>query len=293
MKKLFTNLFSLTLALLLTVSLALPATAATDVKKVTGFQSYNVDDDELSLKWNKVSNAHAYQVYYLKSGNWKYVGTTKKLKCNFDDLSSARQYKFKVRAYKLNGNKKVYGPFSNVLTVTTNPDEVENLKATAKTKNSVTLKWSKESRVTGYQVYVYSSSKGKYVKKASVKETKVTLKDLKANTTYKYKVRAYLKTDSKVYYGEFSDVLTVKTNASSNSSNATPNAELITSSKAVSVALNHANLKKSQVYDLSCELDYENGLKVYEVEFEYGKYEYSYHINAENGKVVRVEKEYR
>ena len=55
--------------------------------------------------------------------------------------------------------------------------------------------------------------------------------------------------------------------------------------------MNHADLKKSQVRDLGCELDVENGVKVYEVDFDYGKYEYSYDIDALSGKILHREKE--
>ena len=40
-----------------------------------------------------------------------------------------------------------------------------------------------------------------------------------------------------------------------------------------------------------CKLDKENGVKVYEVEFYYGGYEYEYEVNAVSGKIVKAEKE--
>jgi len=290
MKKLFKNLLALSLVLLLTFTVVLPASAASSLGKVSALQSYNIDDDEVNLKWKRVSGATGYQVYVYKSNGWKRVGSTKKLNFEVDELASAKQYKFKVRAYKQSGNKKVYGSFSKTLTAVTEPDEVENVKVVSKNKNSVVLKWSKVSRATAYQVYVYSASKGKYVKKATVKEPKVTLKELKNNTTYKIKVRAYFKTTSGVAYGDFSDVISVKTKA--NTSAAKKNeSKLISASKAVSIALKNAGLNKNQVRGLEYELDNERGVKVYEVDFDYGKYEYSYEINATNGKIVHKEKE--
>ena len=66
--------------------------------------------------------------------------------------------------------------------------------------------------------------------------------------------------------------------------------EYITSQKAQSIALSHAKLKAEQVKGLTAEFEKENGLAVFEVEFEYGKYEYEYKINAENGKIILAEK---
>jgi len=74
--------------------------------------------------------------------------------------------------------------------------------------------------------------------------------------------------------------------SSSSSSNTTSNRN-----KAINVALKHAGLSKSDVKDLSCEYDYENGVAVYEVEFETRDYEYSYDIDAKTFKVLHVEKD--
>lgn len=292
MKKLLRSLLALTLVVLVAFSTVTVASAAS-VGKVTSLQAYNIDDDEINLKWKKVKNADGYQVYLYKSDGWKKIGTTKNLYFEADDLASAKQYKFKVRAYDKKNGKTYYGSFSSVLVSATDPDEVEALKASAKTKTSVTLKWEKEKRATGYQVYLYDSAKKKYVKKAVVKANSVTIKELKAGKTYKFKVRAYFKAEGKYYYGEFSDVLSVKTkaNASSSSSSSSASQSVIGNSKASSIALNHAKLKKSQVRDFECKLDVENGIKVYEVDFEYGRYDYEYDINAKTGKIIRWEKD--
>lgn len=60
----------------------------------------------------------------------------------------------------------------------------------------------------------------------------------------------------------------------------------LTGSQAVAKALEHAGLKASQVKELECELDYEDGKPVYEIEFKYGDTEYEYEISAYDGGVV-------
>lgn len=60
---------------------------------------------------------------------------------------------------------------------------------------------------------------------------------------------------------------------------------------AVKIALAHAGLERAQVRDLQCELDRENGIMVYEVEFESGQYDYEYDIEATTGKVLKSKKE--
>ena len=301
MKKFTVKFLSFALTFLLAfsaVSAELIASAAS-LGKVKSLQSYNIDDDEINLKWKKVSGATGYQVYVYSQNKWKKVGSTKKLYFEVDELSSAKQYKFKVRAYKKGSSKTVYGSYSAVLAAATKPDEVENVKAYSVYQKQLKLKWSAEKRVTGYQVYLYNAKTGKYEKKASVKNTGLTIKNLQPGTSYKFKVRAYLKANGKVYYGEFSDVVSVKTKspvAAAASENKAVSAKsssssLISKSKAIDIALKHAGLKKSQVRELECELDRENGVQVYEVSFDYGKYDYDYEINAVSGKIIFSEKE--
>ena len=56
--------------------------------------------------------------------------------------------------------------------------------------------------------------------------------------------------------------------------------------KAKSIALNHAGVKQDAVYDMEVELDEEDGILVYEVEFKSGNMEYSYEIDAASGAVL-------
>ena len=61
--------------------------------------------------------------------------------------------------------------------------------------------------------------------------------------------------------------------------------------KAKSVALNHAGVSEGKAYDMDIELDDEDGILVYEVEFKSGGMEYSYEINAATGAILKHEAE--
>lgn len=61
--------------------------------------------------------------------------------------------------------------------------------------------------------------------------------------------------------------------------------------KATSIALNHAGVDANTVYDINTELDVENGIIVYEVEFKSGNIEYDYEIDAATGAILRHETE--
>ena len=288
MKKIINRLLALTMALLLIFPVGANLASAASVGRVKSLQAYGIDDDEINLKWKKVSGAEGYAVYMYTTKGWVNIGSTKKTSFEADELSSAKQYKFKVRAYDLTNGKKTYGAYSSVLTTATDPDEVESLRVSKKTTTSVTLKWAKVKGATIYQIYIYDAKENKYVYKTYSKDTDATIKKLKPGTTYKFKVRAYFKTDGKKYYGDYSDAISVKTNGTAASSS--PSVTYIGTSKAGSIALANAGLNSSQVRGYECKLDNENGIYVYEVEFSYGRYEYEYEINAVTGKIISAEK---
>lgn len=57
------------------------------------------------------------------------------------------------------------------------------------------------------------------------------------------------------------------------------------------IALKHVGAKESDITQYECELDYENGVMVYEIDFSFNGYEYEYDINALTGEIVNSDKE--
>ena len=76
-------------------------------------------------------------------------------------------------------------------------------------------------------------------------------------------------------------------NAQSNANN-TANISL---DKAKQIALSHAGLTSSQVTFKKTELDFDDGIQKYEVEFYYNNREYSYEIDANTGNVLSYEQD--
>ncbi len=85
------------------------------------------------------------------------------------------------------------------------------------TTSTITLNWSESAGATGYRVYQYSPSQGKYVQVASVKGvtsyTKTT--NFKAGTEYSFKVKPYTKlSDGTVLWGVASEAFLTATKCS-------------------------------------------------------------------------------
>jgi uncharacterized protein YjdB len=93
-----------------------PVTKPAKAKLKTAKKSGN----KVTLKWKKVSDAAGY-VIYMKTGKGKYKKiktiTSGKTVKYVKKLQSGKSYKFKIRAYKLDDDEKVYGKYSNVKTV--------------------------------------------------------------------------------------------------------------------------------------------------------------------------------
>ena len=76
-------------------------------------------------------------------------------------------------------------------------------------KNKATVKWKKNAKVTGYEVFRSLKKKSGYKKIATVKKNatvKYVNKKLKKGKKYFYKVRTFTKINGKTYYGKYSAV---------------------------------------------------------------------------------------
>ena len=81
------------------------------------------------------------------------------------------------------------------------------------------------------------------------------------------------------------------TEATAPKSTASTKTDRITKTEAQNIALKDAGLTKDQVRGLKAELDYDNGIAEYDVEFTCNGWEYDYEINAETGQIIFREKD--
>ena len=88
-------------------------TAPGKVKKLT---AQNKNKKSVTLTWKKVSGAKGYQIQYAFNKKFakKKSKLTTKTKFTIKKLKKKKTYYFRVRAYKLSGQKKVYGKWSGV-----------------------------------------------------------------------------------------------------------------------------------------------------------------------------------
>ena len=91
------------------------------------------------------------------------------------------------------------------------PGKVTKIKKKSIKTTSVKLTWKKQKGVTGYKVYRYDTKTKKYKLYKTTKKNSITLKKLKKNTSYKFRIKAYKKSGSAIIYGNYSDWVRFKT----------------------------------------------------------------------------------
>ena len=183
---------------------------------VGGFKCSSKTSTSVTLKWNKGTTASGYQLQQYKNGKWVTIYTGTKATNTSYTVKGLKAgtagYRFRIRAYKTYGNTKQYGSWSSEVKVNTNPYGVGGFKAKSTAKNSITLGWNKGTTASGYQLQQYKGGKWVTVYTGTkATSTSYTVKRLKANTSYKFRIRAYKTYGNTKQYGSWSKVLTVKT----------------------------------------------------------------------------------
>ena len=183
---------------------------------VGGFKCSSKTSTSVTLKWNKGTTASGYQLQQYKDGKWVTIYTGTKATDTSYTVKNLKAgtagYRFRIRAYKTYGNTKQYGSWSSEVKVNTNPYGVGGFKAKSTAKNSITLGWNKGTTASGYQLQQYKGGKWVTVYTGTkATSTSCTIKSLKANTSYKFRIRAYKTYGNTKQYGSWSKELTVKT----------------------------------------------------------------------------------
>ena len=193
-------------------------TAKLTLAKVTGVKLGGRAADALRINWTKNTSADGYIVEMYQGNKWVRVakitsnGTTTFRKAG---LSASTVYKFRVRAYKMEGKTAVYSEYSATVAAMTNPSVMTGAKLTGRAADALRINWSKNASADGYIVEMYQGDKWVRVAKiTSNATTTYRASGLSASTVYKFRVRAYKMSGSTALYGNYSATVAARTNPS-------------------------------------------------------------------------------
>ena len=193
-------------------------TAKLVLAKVTGVKLSGRAADALRVNWNKDVNASGYIVEMYQGNKWVRVAkTTGNATTTYraSGLKASTVYKFRVRAYKMEGKAVAYGAYSTELAARTNPSVMTGAKLTGRAADALRINWSKNASADGYIVEMYQGNKWVRVAKITSNSTTTFRKaGLKASSVYKFRVRAYKMSGKTALYGNYSATVTARTNPS-------------------------------------------------------------------------------
>ncbi len=178
------------------------------IGKASGFKAVFTSANTVKLSWDYAANAESYKIYrQCENSAWKDYKTIKS-NILFDVVKRGKTYKYKiVPCVNINGTI-FYSENVSTKKVTSVAKSIKKVtKSISKTK--VTLNISRVVGATNYEVK-YSNTKAKGEKVKTSGSNKITLKNLKKNTKYFIRIRAYKKSGSKKFYTSYKSI-TVKT----------------------------------------------------------------------------------
>ena len=186
----------------------------TNPSNIGGFKAKSKSYNSITLQWNKNTSATGYELQKWNGKKW--VALTKITKNSttaytVKSLKASTTYKYRIRAYKTIGKATQYSGYKE-LSVNTNPSNMSGFKAKRTAKTSVTLQWKKNTSATGYEIQKWNGKKWVSAAKVTKNSTVTsTVKNLKKNTSYKFRIRAYKTIGKATQYSSWSGTLTVRT----------------------------------------------------------------------------------
>jgi fibronectin type 3 domain-containing protein len=181
--------------------------AATALRKPTLINAVSEGYDSISLLWSEVAGADGYEISLSGSETGTYLPETDiddpgTLSHTYTGLTTGTTYYYKVRAYRMAGDSKVYSNYSNFDYATPTLVKPSLNSVVSACPNSLRLEWSSVPGASGYEVLDYNIGAGTLTSNCYVTDTSCLINGLTTGTTYSYKIRAYRTVgSSEVYSG--------------------------------------------------------------------------------------------
>ncbi len=178
----------------------------TRIANVASFKGSAVSASAVKLDWSKNDKATAYVIEQYKGGKWTVLATTKNnttLTFTVKGLAEGTAYSFRLKSLKTANGVTEESVYTSVKAATA-VSGVKDAKVTSVTGSWITLEWAKNANATGYSIEQYKG--GKWTVIATTKNNttlKFTVKGLKNDTTYSFRIRAYKTAGGSNVYSDY------------------------------------------------------------------------------------------
>ena len=178
----------------------------TRIPNVASFKGRAVSQTAVKLDWSKNDKATGYVIEQYKGGKWTALATTKNnttLTFTVKGLAEGTTYSFRIKSFRKTGSTTDFSEYTAIKAATL-LDGVSNFKVASVTGSWITLEWAKNDKATGYVIEQYKG--GKWTVIATTKNNttlKFTVKGLKNDTTYSFRIRAYKTVGGVTAYSDY------------------------------------------------------------------------------------------
>lgn len=171
--------------------------------------------DALTLSWTGDSLNSGYTVYELNKTTMKYdvvVDNTTAKSVTLAGKNIGELSTYKVKAFRIEGGTRLYGPYSNAVALTPTPLTVTGFLVASIGADKVQLNWDRQSGVTHYGIYTSASTTGTFVLKETLAANSTGwISGLTFNTTTYFKIKPIVVTASQSIEGPLSSPIAAKT----------------------------------------------------------------------------------
>ena len=180
--------------------------AKTRIANVASFKGSAVSASAVKLDWSKNDKATGYVIEQYKGGKWTVLATTKNnttLTFTVKGLAEGTTYSFRIKSFRKTGSTTEFSEYTAIKAATL-LDGVSDFKVASVTGSWITLEWAKNDKATGYAIEQYKG--GKWTVIATTKNNttlKFTVKGLKNDTTYSFRIRAYKTAGASNVYSDY------------------------------------------------------------------------------------------
>ena len=178
----------------------------TRIPNVASFKGRAVSASAVKLDWSKNDKATGYVIEQYKGGKWTAIATTKNnttLTFTVKGLAKGTTYSFRIKSFRKTGSTTDFSEYTAIKAATL-LDGVSDFKVASTTGSWITLEWAKNGNATGYSIEQYKG--GKWTVIATTKNNttlKFTVKGLKNDTTYSFRIRAYKTAGGSNVYSDY------------------------------------------------------------------------------------------
>ena len=180
--------------------------AKTLLGNVKTFAAAATGTTAIKLDWSKNNKATAYVIEQYRGGKWTVLATTKNnttLTFTVKGLAEGTAYSFRLKSLKTANGVTEESAYTSIKAATA-VSGVKDAKVTSVTGSWITLEWAKNDKATGYSIEQYKG--GKWTVIATTKNNttlKFTVKGLKNDTTYSFRIRAYKTAGGSNVYSDY------------------------------------------------------------------------------------------